>query len=76
VLSNLGIIAHKQDQHVEAIQFFQGALLVFPEGHGDQSSTYTNMGASYQAIGDNDKAINAYQKVIELNLCRSDKAKV
>jgi tetratricopeptide (TPR) repeat protein len=76
VLNNLGIIAHKQDQHVKAIEFFQRALQVLPEGHGDQACAYTNQGASYQALGADDKALNAYEKALEVILFPSDKAKI
>lgn len=76
ILNNLGILAHKHDEHEKAIEFFQRALLVLPEDHGDQSCAYANLGASYQSLGDDEAAIKAYEKAIQLSHFPSDKAKI
>jgi tetratricopeptide (TPR) repeat protein len=76
IYNNLGILAHKQNQHKKAIDLFKQALEVLPEHHGDQASVYTNLGACYQALENYNDALNAYKKALEVNIFRGDKAKV
>lgn len=63
--NNYGTLLFRQGRYKEAIRHFQAAAN--DSGYGGRAMAYQNMGRCYLAMGQNEDAMSAFNRVIRLN---------
>ena len=67
-LNLLGLMAQESARHAKAIRFFTKAITVDP----DNAACHYNIGSSYEALNDREKATAHFREAIALGMSRSD----
>jgi len=58
----LGVVAHQQGNHAEAVELISKAIIAYPSG----ASYYLNLGNALRSMGKLDEAIQAYRRSLAL----------